>query len=100
MNLRPYLTNSVPIPRAKLYAATLSTRIDELAVLTEILACHHDRIVSMPRNEYFDAIVRYYLLCIKGETGSNSCDLVHSRFEAAAELCRLLIARALPTNST
>jgi len=92
VNLRLYLTNSAQIPAEEVNAASASTRVNELAVLTEIVVFHRDRIGSMLDVRACNhAIVRYYLLCIKGELRVIPRDLAHSQFEAARELCGLLV---------
>ena len=87
MKLQDYLHTTDRIPNDLLIEAAISTEIDELSVLREVVTYHRDRICGRIPDSCLEAVVRYFVKCVRDNSKAN--DLIHSRFEAAKELSRL-----------
>lgn len=90
MTLLKYLQRSGEvIPRDAIDEVHVSDDIELLGYFKEIVTYHWDRIEPEPNLECCCKLaVKYLLLCIT--RNPTSSDYLHSRYEAAAELSRLL----------
>lgn len=87
--LATYLDNTDDIPRHLVCDAMQSLRLDDLAIVREIIVEHRSRVTPLLNaNACHEFVVYYYLKCISDDSVAGG--FVHSRFEAARELCRLL----------